>query len=160
MRSDAVTARGAKPSTTVDLPGAETSSVNPLPTLSPNKFTVSWSGSDVGSGIGSYTIFVSSNGGAFSQWLVGTALTSATYAGQSNHTYSFYSVATDKVGNVQIPPFFTQASTQTLLQTPNQEYVAALYLSLLHRTVDPSGLAAPRQCVDQGRAAFHGGQLP
>jgi hypothetical protein len=38
-------------------------------------------------------------------------LTSASYLGQYGHTYSFYSVATDNVGNVQPTPSSAQATT-------------------------------------------------
>jgi RHS repeat-associated protein len=83
---------------------------------SSSTFTVSWSGQDDtgGSGISSYTIFVSDDGGAFTPWLT-TANTSATYAGAVDHTYAFYSVATDNVGNVEAAP--TTADTQTSVHT-------------------------------------------
>ncbi|MGO9261996.1 MAG: beta strand repeat-containing protein [Bryobacteraceae bacterium] len=64
-------------------------------------FTVSWSGTDVGSGILNYTIFVSDNGGAFAVWLVDTTLTSSTYTGTAGHSYAFYSVAQDAAGNFE-----------------------------------------------------------
>jgi hypothetical protein len=62
---------------------------------------VSWSGTDTGSGVGVYTIYVSDNGGTFTPWLTGTAATSATFTGQVGHTYGFYSIATDNVGNIE-----------------------------------------------------------
>ncbi len=64
-------------------------------------FTVSWSGTDVTSGIQGYNIFVSDNGGAFTRWLTDTALTSSTYTGVAGHTYAFYSEAIDAAGNVE-----------------------------------------------------------
>ena len=68
-------------------------------------FTVTWSGSDAsGSGIASYDVFVSDNGGAFTAWKTATLDTSATYVGQSGHTYQFYSVATDAQGNREADP--------------------------------------------------------
>jgi RHS repeat-associated protein len=94
--------------------GAPTSSVNPLPVTetSPN-FTVSWSGQDDagGSGIASFSVFVSDNGGPFTLWQNQTTQTSAIYNGVNGHTYSFYSVATDNVGNVQPTPAGAQAIT-------------------------------------------------
>ena len=62
-------------------------------------FTVSWSGTDVGSGITTYTNFVSDNGAPFTVWQTTHAAGSATYAGQAGHTYAFYSIATDGAGN-------------------------------------------------------------
>ena len=83
----------------VDLP---VSAVAALPsTESSACFTVSWSGTDVTSGIQGYTIFVSDNGGAFTRWLVDTALTSSSYTGVAGHTYAFYSEAIDAAGNVE-----------------------------------------------------------
>jgi RHS repeat-associated protein len=93
---------------------APTSSVSPLPATetSPN-FTVSWSGQDDagGSGIASFSVFVSDNGGPFTLWQNQTTQTSAIYNGVNGHTYSFYSVATDNVGNVQSTPASAQATT-------------------------------------------------
>jgi len=64
-------------------------------------FKVSWSGTDVGSGVASYTIYVSDNGGAFKPWQTATRLTSASYTGEGGHTYGFYSIATDNAGNAE-----------------------------------------------------------
>jgi hypothetical protein len=66
-----------------------------------SSFTVSWSGTDIGSGVKSFTVFVSDNGGPFSAWQINNTGTSATYIGQNGHTYGFYSIATDNVGNIE-----------------------------------------------------------
>src|SRR5581483_3262532 len=91
-----------------------TSSVQALPatTTNPN-FTVTWAGSDgAGSGVASFSVFVSMDGGPFTAWQTNVTQTSATYAGAVGHTYAFYSVATDNVGNVQPTPAAAQATTQ------------------------------------------------
>lgn len=64
---------------------------------------VQWAGTDEGAGIRSYTVFVSDNGGSFLPWLINTTDTTAHYAGQSGHSYSFYTVAEDFAGNVEGP---------------------------------------------------------
>jgi hypothetical protein len=64
-------------------------------------FKVSWAGSDNGSGIASYTVYVSDNDGPFKAWQTNTKLTSASYTGGADHSYGFYSIATDNVGNVE-----------------------------------------------------------
>jgi hypothetical protein len=64
-------------------------------------FQVSWSGTDVGSGIEYYTIYVSDSGGPFNPWQFQTASTSAKFIGSNGHSYSFYSVATDLAGNTE-----------------------------------------------------------
>jgi RHS repeat-associated protein len=89
---------------------APTSAVLALPTTADTlSFPVSWSGNDLGSGIRRFTIFVSDNAGPFLPWLTDTTLTTATYTGQNDHTYRFFSVATDNVGNVQPTPTAAQA---------------------------------------------------
>ncbi len=100
-------------SNTIDA-GAPTSSVNPLPaTTTTTAFTVGWSGQDDagGSGIASFNIFVSDNGGPFTPFQTNTTATSATFTGQVGHTYVFYSLATDNVGNEQPTPSAAQATT-------------------------------------------------
>jgi hypothetical protein len=115
---DQATPSDAQATTQVDaIP--PTSTVGPLPPESPPSFGVSWCGSDNagGSGIASFSVFVSTNGGPFTPWLTGTTKTSAIYTGQVGDTYGFYSVATDNVGNVQPTPAAAQA-TSTVMNTP------------------------------------------
>ncbi|HEV2971778.1 MAG TPA: Ig-like domain repeat protein, partial [Pirellulales bacterium] len=91
-----------------------TSSVSALPaTESSASFTVTWSGQDEagGSGIANYDVFVSENGGAYSSFESGTIGTSATFNGANGNTYSFFSIATDKAGNVQATPAGAEATT-------------------------------------------------
>ncbi len=86
--------------TTDDLPPS--SRVQALPASEPtNTFLVQWSGSDAGSGIHDYTIYVSDNGGAYAAWLQDTSLTQSNFTGASGHTYSFFSIARDNAGNTE-----------------------------------------------------------
>ena len=81
---------------------APVSHVLPLATTqSCQNFRVSWSGTDVGSGLGGLTIYTSDNGGPFTAWLPNTTATSGTFAGTVGHTYEFYSIASDLTGNVE-----------------------------------------------------------
>ena len=89
---------------------APTSRVNPLaPRQTSKSFTVSVTGSDPSPGAGitpagvaSYAIDVAIDDRSFAYWTTVPAGTpSAVYTGQSNHTYAFYSVATDLAGNVE-----------------------------------------------------------
>ncbi len=93
-----------------------TSSIAPLPTVENNpNFTVQWSGADdSGSGVASYSIYVSTNGGTYTKWQDHTTATSATFTGQVGDTYAFYSIATDNVGNVEAAPTTPEAQTQVL----------------------------------------------
>jgi len=89
------------------------SHVNSLPaTESCPNFKVSWSGSDVGSGTKSFTVFYSDNGGPFTAWLTDTASTADTFQGQLGHSYTFYSIAQDLVGNAEPAMTTAEATTQ------------------------------------------------
>lgn len=83
-----------------------TSAVYPLPEQSPPSFAVEWMGLDdeLGSGVFTYDIYVSENGGPFLPWLTSTTDTRATFAGRNGSTYRFYSVARDFAGNVEAAP--------------------------------------------------------
>jgi uncharacterized repeat protein (TIGR01451 family) len=97
------------------------SSVQPLSaTTDQTSLTVSWSGSDDagGSGIDHYDVYVSDNSGPFMPFVTDTSQTSATFTGQVGHTYGFYSVATDLVGNRQAIPGSAQATTLLVAPAP------------------------------------------
>ncbi len=82
-----------------------TSRVTALPAaINTTSFPVSWTGEDGGSGIASYTVYVSVNGGAYSVWLADTSATSATFEGVHGNIYRFYTLAKDQAGNVQLGP--------------------------------------------------------
>jgi hypothetical protein len=92
---------------------APTSHVAGLPaTESCPNFKVSWSDMDVGAGTQSSTVVFSDNGGPFAPWLTNTAKTSATFKGQAGHSYGFYSIARDLVGNVEAAKSSAEATTQ------------------------------------------------
>ena len=87
----------------------------PAVTASPS-FTVSWAGADevgLGSGIASFTVSVSDNGGPLTPFLQDTTQTSATFTGLPGHTYSFFCIATDNVGHVEAAK--TTPDTQTTI---------------------------------------------
>jgi len=88
-----------------------TSSMTALPASSASIFTVAWTGQDVGSGIADFDIYVSTDSGPWTPWLLDTTNTSALFAGIASKTYAFYSVAYDEVGNVQTAPLIPGAST-------------------------------------------------
>ncbi len=93
---------------------APSSKVSALPTSQSRlSFPVQWSGTDTGAGIQSFTVYVSDNNGPFTTFQANATSTSATFTGQRNHTYGFYSVASDLVGNVEAAK--TVADTTTKL---------------------------------------------
>ncbi|MDX1671778.1 MAG: T9SS type A sorting domain-containing protein, partial [Balneolaceae bacterium] len=78
-------------------------------------FTVSWNGNDSESGVKSYSVFVSENGGAFETWIEQTTDTTAVYNGTDGNEYAFYSIATDFVGFEETEPAGYDAITHILL---------------------------------------------
>ena len=86
---------------------------------------VSWTGADEagGSGIATYDIYVSEDGGPFGLWLDDTTETSDTFAGRVNHTYAFYARATDNVSHEEPAP--ATADTQTTLMPTGPGFGAA-----------------------------------
>src|SRR5207253_3270323 len=91
----------------VSLPAAESST----------SFPVQWAGADVGVGVQDFTIFVSDNGGPFTAFQISTTTTAATFTGQTGHTYAFYSIARDLVGNVEGAKAVAEATTQVVTDT-------------------------------------------
>ena len=104
---------------------APVSQVGILPANSPAIFTVNWSGADgSGSGVASYDVYVSINGGVPALWLNGVSMTQAVYTGQPGSTYAFYSVARDNVGQAEAPPLAPDAVTR-INQAPTNVAISA-----------------------------------
>jgi len=88
-----------------------TTSMSPLPAVSPVTFTVSWSGDD-DSGIEKYLVWVQINGGEWQPWLE-TERIEAVYTGVVGSTYNFAVWAVDLAGNWSTNTTLTpQATTQ------------------------------------------------
>jgi hypothetical protein len=85
-------------------------------------FVVSATGSDpaprsgvVVSGVASYDLYVSTNGGALAYWTTVPATNpSATFTGQGGHSYGFQSIATDAAGNREVKAAAIEAGTYVL----------------------------------------------
>lgn len=90
---------------------APISHVQTLPAQSASPFTVKWMGTDTGSAIVDFDIYVSDNGAAFTRWLQQTSLSESTYTGLSGHSYSFFSVARDQAANVEAGKTTAEATT-------------------------------------------------
>ena len=84
--------------------GVPASSVQALPAQgAASPMTVSWTGHDdpMGSGIRSYSVYVSKNDSAFAPWLSNVVDTSAKFAGVLGSRYRFFSLAADNAGNIE-----------------------------------------------------------
>jgi hypothetical protein len=75
---------------------------------------VSWSGTDAGSGIASYDVFVSTNGGPFMPLRLGMTETSLAFTGIAGRRYGFAAAATDRVGHKEAAPTAAEATTRIL----------------------------------------------
>ncbi len=100
-----------------------TSKVSPLPQRGTSlTFAVSVSGTDGGSppsGLGSFDIYSSTNGGTWTLWTtVPASNPTANFTGQSNTTYAFYSIAHDLAGNTEVKTPKIEASTYLPNLTP------------------------------------------
>ena len=100
-----------------------TSTVSALPTQTTStSLTVSATGSDptgsngsTPSGVSSIALYDSTDGGPFTEFAsVTPASPSASFTGQSGHTYGFYSIASDGAGNVQATPTTAQQTVQII----------------------------------------------
>jgi hypothetical protein len=75
------------------------SKVDPVNDLSVSRFKVAWAGTDEGSGVGGYSVYVAEGEGAFAPWRVRTPDTSDLFEGLPGKSYKFYSVSEDQAGN-------------------------------------------------------------
>jgi len=93
--------------------GAPTTTVTALAeTTKAPRVTLSWTGSDgAGSGVNSYDVFVSDNGGAYTKFLSDVTGTTATFRGQAGHSYTFAVLAEDNVGLTEVFPSLADATT-------------------------------------------------
>jgi PKD repeat protein len=88
---------------TIDMDEPE-SRVAALEATTKDFFTVSWSGSDQGSGIKGYSVYVLENDTLLYPWKTYTKETSAVFVGEVGSTYKFYSVAVDNVSLLENDP--------------------------------------------------------
>ncbi len=94
---------------------APTSRVSPITGATGAQFLVRWTAEDDlgGSGVESFDVYVSVNGGRFVPWLERTAAGQAVYDGSQGFTYAFYSRARDLVGNLERAKTAAEASLDT-----------------------------------------------
>lgn len=102
-------------------------------------FTVHWAGADAGAGVLDYDVHVSTDGGPWQVWLHNTTQTAAPFTGVGGHTYGFYSVARDRVGNVESAP--EGADTRTAMTLGGGMPVAPRELALSRVGANPTASA-------------------
>jgi len=83
--------------------------------LTPN-FTISWNGTDEVGEIDSFTIFVSADGGSFTQFIT-TTDTSTIFTGEIDRTYEFICISKDTAGNAEIQKAIAETVTLIIPDT-------------------------------------------
>jgi PKD repeat protein len=99
------------------------SQVFPLDGNIKSNFTVAWTGSDQGSGIRDYSIYVLENDTILSPWIINTPDITAVFHGKLGSTYKFYSIATDNVSLTEAKPAQYDASTTVTVDVEEFEMV-------------------------------------
>jgi len=81
-----------------------------IDTIGGGAYKLHWSGTDIGSGLESYTLHVSANNGPFLPVAGPFTDTMYTYSGHPDSTYRFFTIARDSVGNVELPKYTGEPS--------------------------------------------------
>jgi PKD repeat protein len=97
------------------------SKIFPLDATAGNHFTLSWEGSDVGSGVESYSVYCLENDTALYLWRTGIKEQSVEFEGTLGSTYKFYSIATDNVSLMEDKPSGFDASTKVTVEVKEFE---------------------------------------
>ena len=106
-------------------------------------------------GFAYYDVFVSDNGSEFTAFLARTTATSAVFTGDYLHRYSFYTVATDHVGNRQV---VTTKRTTTIANQP--PVIGAFDTSVTYTENGPAVLIDSNATItDPDSANFWSGKL-
>ena len=100
--------------------GPPSSSVLPLPALSGRTFVITWSGADEpgGSGVATFDVYGVEDGTNNFLLLQNTTETSTLFTGAPGHSYAFYSMAHDNVGNEETAPSFADAQSSVSTNAP------------------------------------------
>lgn len=79
-------------------------------------FTVQWAGTDAESGVRSYDVYYSINGGSFQLWQYNVTSTQETFTGKADSIYRFYSIARDYAGNIENDKTVAEAITTIIIK--------------------------------------------
>ena len=124
-------------SNTIDA-DAPISSVSALPPIANDTiFTIKWNGSDPHSGIGFYSIYYSENGSPYEFWRGNFNSDSAIFIGKNGHSYAFYSIASDNVGNIEAVKSVPDAQTHIVVSVNDNEPKGNLFGVFLYAYPNP-----------------------
>lgn len=85
-------------------PASAVTQITPAAACGDTALTVAWGGTDTGSTIKDFDVFVSQDGGAVTPWRTATTQTAATFAGVAGRHYAFHTIARDAVDNTEDAP--------------------------------------------------------
>jgi PKD repeat protein len=100
-----------------DLPESH---IYPLDATTDSRFPIAWTGSDKGSGVAGYTIYVLENDTLLYAWKTKTTTVMDDFEGNVGSRYKFYSVATDNVSLIEKTP--DSFDTQTLVTVDVEQF--------------------------------------
>ena len=106
---------------TLDLDIPE-SKVLPLDATIDSRFPLNWGGTDIGSGIASYSVYVMENDTVLLPWKINTTLKTDEFIGKVGYKYKFYSIATDNVSLKETEPAVYDASTSVTVFADEFEF--------------------------------------
>ncbi len=127
--------------------GLPSSRVSTLPAQVPDEpFFVSWSGADDanGSGIHSFTVYVSRDHGPWEVWLENFTETTALFTGVGGHHYDFYSIARDNVRHVELGKTAAETGTDvdfSQLRVTRLDVLPSGFVAQFKRPLDGSVLS-------------------
>ncbi len=78
-------------------------------------FNLSWTAKDEESGVKDIDVYYSVNNGKFKPYAMGVKSSSLLFKGDKDSTYSFFTIATDSMGNVEKMKNYVEASTSIIL---------------------------------------------
>jgi hypothetical protein len=123
---------------------------------SPGGFLVHWGGADGRSGVESYTVFVSRDGGPYEVWRAGITALADTFVATSERVLMFYSIARDSAGNVEPGKNHPEAGTSlsTDVAPPmSVPHVLGLTVHGAHPVRGPLGLELSLESAAPARVA-------
>ncbi|MBM4249468.1 MAG: hypothetical protein FJ149_08575 [Euryarchaeota archaeon] len=106
------------------------------------EFAVSWTSSDALSGIRSFDVEYTEDGGPWTGWLAGTNLTTAAFAGRDGSSYSFRARASDAAGNVEAFPAAVSMSVRVSIPTPLVSIIEPTPQKVVKGSISVAGTAS------------------
>ncbi|MEZ4926854.1 MAG: RHS repeat-associated core domain-containing protein [Saprospiraceae bacterium] len=96
---------------------APISGITMIDTVANGIYDLLWNGNDIGSGLESYTLYVSTNYGPFLPSIGSLSGTGYTFEGKADTVYAFFTIARDSVGNTELLKYTGEPSCMSVTVT-------------------------------------------